>query len=45
MSVNNRRYQTNYNNNNSKPYPNRTNDTNYTNKNVVVNNSKYVSKQ
>ena len=36
MSVNNRRYQTNYNNNNSKPYPNRTNDTNYTNKNVVV---------
>ena len=36
MSVNNRRYQTNYNNNNSKPYPNRTNDTNYTNKIVVV---------
>ena len=38
MSVNNRRYQSNY-NNNSKPYQNRTNDTNYTNytnKNVVV---------
>jgi len=36
MSVNNRRYQPNYNNNNQKHYPNRTNYTNDTNKNVVV---------